>query len=541
MPFTMQYLYKNSRRCSIILLLLLLTSLGVKPAIAINPEKIISRVYPVTPIISNPVIATFGGEFIKIAGTGFGTPDASHYLKAISGSVVTNIPSTHSIIFAWTDTCIIFKLPKITYSGRIQVITPGGSSPEVEVAVYEYDWFDIPPTAGTNGAPLSIAVDEAHRVWVNQEFHLEFQKLDPSVGIVEGIAIPQPPSPGPFASTIFADHRTQTSVLGEDVLIDPMGRVWFTQGGGSLYSGIHPNHSRVVCLIPDGPAGYEFRVYNVPGDRNEVIGLAWDHTRNWIWFAEGGLVNGGAIVGFDPELIPWDNNFAFDSSLDHQLCSSLTETGCYQRYQLEDTASHPAHLLVTDDGKIWFTAFWGRSIGRLDPVTGIVNKYPVPQTISKALPSYIVGPGPWEILEAPNGDIIFNEFFDATITRFDINMADDISALELDISGNNPAMTDRVIPFYNSRKESIHSIAYDTLGNLWYTIHTPNEPHLKGSLGYLTPDWNHMTRLPPLKKFPGTGSAMADGIAMDDTTGDIWFCEFQRKRIGRLKRLAELP
>jgi len=48
-----------------------------------------------------------------------------------------------------------------------------------------------------------------------------------------------------------------------------------------------------------------------------------------------------------------------------------------------------------------------------------------------------------------------------------------------------------------------------------------------------------MVRLPPLSLFPGEGGAAAAGIAIDPATGDIWFAEFYRQRIGRLRKVPE--
>jgi len=59
------------------------------------------------------------------------------------------------------------------------------------------------------------------------------------------------------------------------------------------------------------------------------------------------------------------------------------------------------------------------------------------------------------------------------------------------------------------------------------------------SLGFVTPDWRHIVRLPPLSLFPGEGGVAAAGIAIDPATGDIWLSEFYRKRIGRLRKVPE--
>lgn len=494
------------------------------------------------PTVNQPLLATFQGGQLEIRGENLGDGGGSDFLVFRSGKHRQPVSSGDPMFVSWEPTRIVVDLPDDWPSGKVRVMTANGLSREIVVELYAYKWFDIPPTVGTNALPLSLDVDGHGRVWANQEFHLEFQLLDQAKGVVEGLEIPKPPGPGPFATTIFADRRTQTSSLGEDVLIDPLGRVWFTQGGGYLYSGVHPNHSRIVCLIPDAPGGPEYRVYNVPGDQNEVFGLAWDPQRQWIWFANGGFTSGAHLVGFDPEKIAWRNHFDFSTSLWHQVCTpGNPDDACYHLYPLPNPTAQPAHLHVADDGRVWYTAYWGRAIGRLDPDSGVFTDYPVPASISKALPSYVVGAGPWEIMAAPNGDIVFNEFFDATITRFDIDLADDPVSQQLDANGLNPAMTDRVMPEYDPVNEQMHSIAYDLDGRLWYTIHTANDLGFLGSIGYLTPDWRFLTRFPPLSDFAGIGAGSAAGIAVDPVSGDMWFCEFWRKRLGRLRHVPPLP
>lgn len=167
------------------------------------------------------------------------------------------------------------RLPQGAGSGRLRIETPAGKSRDVRLEVYRYEWFDIPPTPGTNAMPLAIARAANGALWINQEFHLDLQRFDPATGSVTGIPIPRPPMPGPFAlSLLGSDIQTQISGAGEDILVDPSGRVWFTQGGGYLYNGKHPNHSRIVRYDPMAPERKRFRVFNVPGDWNQVIGLA---------------------------------------------------------------------------------------------------------------------------------------------------------------------------------------------------------------------------------------------------------------------------
>lgn len=491
------------------------------------------------PVVSSPIIAAFIDKPMEITGSGFGTPSPDHEILIKAGDKKVKISSTSNWIVIWEDSRIVCTLPQKATSGWVQIKTPFGTSSPVKIDVYKYDWFDIPVTPGTNASPLAIAVDPKHRVWVNQEFHLEFQLLDPQIGSVTGLAIPQPVNPGPFASTIFGDHRTQMSTLGEDIIIDPQGRVWFTQGGGYLYSGVNPNHSRIVCYDQDAPVGEQYRVYNIPGDWNEIIGLAWDDVRQRMWFAEGGLEKGGKIVSFDPEVIEYDNDFDFSQSLDYLICQpGEPESECYKVYELPNPKCQPAHMVVDKAGFVWYTGYWGNSIGRLDPETGIVEDYPLPEAIGESDPVPIVGSGPWQILIDPQGNIVFNEFFDSTICRFRIKRINDPACLKLNAAGRNPCIDEIVVPDADLVNEQVHSIAFDAAGNLWYTMHSNNEPGTLESLGYITADMQHAVRLPPLSQYPGTGGAATAGIAIDKSTGDIWFSEFWRKRIGHLRKIT---
>ena len=83
----------------------------------------------------------------------------------------------------------------------------------------------------------------------------------------------------------------------------------------------------------------------------------------------------------------------------------------------------------------------------------------------------------------------------------------------------------------------LHSIAYDKKGNLWFTPTASNVTDNNLSIGYLTSDWQDIVMLSPLKYFEAKDSTHSAGIAIDPVTGDIWFAEFERERIGRLKLL----
>ncbi len=488
------------------------------------------------PAFELPEAAGLAGAPLELGGSGFGSAGPGHHLELRSGSSHFTLPSDDPRVLEWRDDLLRLELPEDARSGQLRLHTPHGITNWLRVDVFEYTWYDIPPTPGTNASPLAVAVGPDHRVWVNQEFHLEFQMLDPAVGAVVGLPIPKPVAPGPFASTIFADKRTQMSTLGEDILVDPRGRVWFSQGGGYLYSGAHPNHSRVVCYDPAAPAGSRYRVYNVPGDWNEVIGLAWDEPRGRMWLANGGLSSGAKIASFDPEQVPWSNHFAFNQNLNHQVCApGAPTTDCWQVFELPNPTAQPAHLLVHPSGDIWYTAYWGNAIGRLEPATGLIEEYPLPPAISTADPVWVVGSGPWQILLSPAGDIVFCEFFDSTVGRFQMSRLGDPACLSLNAQDRNPCIDEIVVPDFDRKHHQMHSIAFDGEGRLWFTQHTGRDQlDSTVSLGFVTADGAAIVRLPSLAAY-GDEAPSAAGIAIDSVTNDIWFAEFWRHRIGRMR------
>jgi len=431
---------------------------------------------------------------------------------------------------------------------------PAGSPPAGE-RWYSYDWFDIPPTEGTNAMPLSIALDGYKRLWVNPEFHLRFFEVRTDSRTVVPLVYPRPADPGPFATTIFGDHRTQTSMCGEDVIIDPSGRIWFSQGGGYLYDGEHPNHSRILCYDPSVPEESRWRVYNIPGDRNEIIGLAWDERRGLLWFANGGLgakgIWRGSLACFDPSETPHDGTFDFSTSIDDRICSTplselaeprqLVTGGNFRVYPLADPGGQPAHLAFDAEGNVWYTEFWGNAIGRLEPDTGIVTRYPLAKARAKTGPAAICGSGPWQIIVEPDGDIVFNEFFDAQVCRLPLESIENPAALSLAEDGTNPCVQEVSLPDADLEREQIHSIVLDGAGNLWFSVHNSDTTARGLQLGFIPPDWSGPVLLPSFRNFPGQGHATADGIAVDRETGAVYMAEFFHKRIGRITPVPPAP
>jgi hypothetical protein len=336
---------------------------------------------PAPPIIATRIAATLVGGSLVLDGARFGERDPSSRLVYAGGTT----PSTDPAVTAWADTSITVVLPATARSGPLAVQTADGTSSPVELEVYAYDFFAVPPTPSTNASPLAVAVDAAHRVWLTSEFQRgELHVLDPTAGSPQVSAFPValPPPPGPFATRIFGDQRTEISEIAESIIVDDHGRVWASQGGGLLYDaghGMFANHSRIVMR---DPATATTAIWNLPGDHNEVTGLAWDAAAQRLWFAQSGFDAGAAIGSFDPALVAPDpcSPACFD------FATPVPPTG-FTFHALPETQAYPTKLLLDHDGPggsighIWYSAYLANHLGRLDVATGAVDEVPLPPSI----------------------------------------------------------------------------------------------------------------------------------------------------------------
>jgi streptogramin lyase len=405
---------------------------------------------------------------------------------------------------------------------------------------------------GGAGLPLAIDLDSNGDAWVLGEFHTALQHIVNTDPCPQSTAITIPINGNLFR---YDDGATSMSVLGESVVWDSNDQiVWFSQGGANLED-TGANHSRVGSYHPGTTT---FKMYNLPGNRNEAQGLYWDQARNWVWVAEAGLYSDlsaivppdtahqATIIAFDPDTAAWNNlqSTATWAALDTELCTGAetpTADGCFKRYELptdgwgenvpETGAFGTAHLVADASGFVWFTNFWGNSIGRLDPATEAVIICPQPAHIGTQGPAAIVGSGPWEIKISPDGKyVVWTEFFDSTISRMLISNADNVGCQSLDGHGDNPCVEEMLVPLDLSI-ENIHSIAYDTNGDLWFgTGMSYGTAHgvVYSTLGFVHSDWSGVTLLYPTDFTPNfnpNGDVSYSGIAIDQATGEIWVNE----------------
>src|SRR5262249_37004942 len=174
----------------------------------------------------------------------------------------------------WRDTQVILSVPPAYRSARARVVDSAGARSATVSTVY-YDYATFPTGTPTDDSPpLALAADARGNIWINGEFHRELKRFDPATEAITSYPVPYPPAP----TALFCGHNV--SPLGEDILIDDHGGVWFSEGGSEPGCPL-VDHSRVLRF---NPATGAFTVFNIPGDHNGVAGLAYDSSHDRMYY-----------------------------------------------------------------------------------------------------------------------------------------------------------------------------------------------------------------------------------------------------------------
>jgi streptogramin lyase len=339
--------------------------------------------------------------------------------------------------------------------------------------------------------------------------------------------------------------------------------------------------------------------YTVPGDNNQVYGAAWDVGRQRVWFANARVAYNcipwfgcsqaipPRLVSFDPQRVAPDDDTssadttgltcnggsgttvgicsnvparpcitARDCVLAEQWCApdAADDRACYREYPIPGT-QQAAHLVVDGVGAVWYTAYAGGNyLGRLDPTTGTVTRFPLPPPRQGS----VFGSALWEIAIKQNGNIVFTEFADAEVGEFDVARVNDPACLSLDANNQNLCIRTLSLTDGDPAGRVMHSLAVDGGDNTWFThgggAGTPADPLRAPEIGYATATWSGIVMLPPLSLYPFLSDGRANycgattagtyvrsaptGIAIDARSGDIWFADSCRHQIGRLRSVA---
>jgi hypothetical protein len=348
--------------------------------------------------------------------------------------------------------------------------------------------------------------------------------------------------------------QTSTTELGERIIYAD-NRIWFTQGGEYLCNNTPPdgtplcgwNHSRIVSFDPnatDDPATAQderFCAYSVPGDDNEVVGLAWDGKR--MWFTEWGS---GAVGWFDPTQLSCDTNLNYaqaDSSNplyvagQHQYCSATVTTNCVHTIPncafaaagqacVPEPVNHGLAELTADPNghTVWFTTLVASDLTQID-----YNPNDPTDTSALRVTNHVSPPpvgnspftGNWEVV-ADSNYVYYTEFFTGDIARYN----------------KTTGQTDVIHPPALTPDATTYALAIYN-GRLYFT--TPSSLGNDGGFGYVDlTNWN--AGKPTGVLYTGLGSltdasrAQAagispSGIAIDPSTGNVAIADFLRAQV----------
>src|SRR4029077_1871671 len=168
-----------------------------------------------------------------------------------------------------------------------------------------------------------------------------------------------------------------------------------------------------------------------------------------------------------------------------------------------------------------------------------VVTYPLPRSIGRSTAAFFLGSGPWELRTAPNGDLVVQEFNDCRVTRFNYTRVSDPACLALDADGNNPCMDSLVIPDADLARQFAAGINFDGRGRLWLSLGSAlNDASATNAIGYVAADWSRVVLLTPVSGFPGPDTFSLSGVVANRAGDTIWFGEYQRRRLGQLRKLS---
>ncbi len=525
----------NDQRHSLRFARQLLLACGASMLLANIAEAAPKVVEPIVAIVNNPEIpSATEPEFVLAAinGSGFGSPVSGSKVRlkdlVQSPNMMHEWSSQHSRVVVWSDTRIVIKLPPQFQYPRIWVRLSNGSETEPVLAErYEYNYFDTNSGGSGNPYPVALATNDTTTGFLNEQWHTGLKKWNLATGAVSSIGtVPTCPSPGCFAVQLFGtDQRTNVSVIGDSAMVDPSGTAWFVEGGSGNYTGVQPNHSRIVSYLPDGT----FKIYNIPGDDNEISGLAWDDATQRVWFAQRArwrcigyacaTAQPAKIVSFKPSAIAHDNSFDFVAAVGSETCdggslgaapstpptvgtchsnpwrscftahdcvllsqvcpagaTQATDTACFHEYPIANSTQISQLAVVPGGNALWFANHWASTanIGRLNMATGAATTYPLHWTTPG-----IFAFGPWRIRVAANGDALFSHPARHTVGRFDVSLVDDPICTSLTspttnctTSPNttcvNPCIDERVPPGFTTVSQTVSNVAEDLQGRVWF-------------------------------------------------------------------------
>jgi virginiamycin B lyase len=178
-------------------------------------------------------------------------------------------------------------------------------------------------------------------------------------------------------------------------------------------------------------------------------------------------------------------------------------------YGLPRPTVEPHDVILDEHGNVWYTDFGEEFLGKMDPKTGKVTEYPLPE-LKHGYPT-----GSLELKEDPQGNLWFGMMFQGALAKFDPKTE------KTTVFSLPPELND------NRAQLNMLGLQYGVDGKVW-TDNAGNQEIYRldvASGKYETFD--------PLKKLPSDVPHSIYGID-SDSHNNIYFTEFQNNYIGRI-------
>jgi len=345
------------------------------------------------------------------AGSGASWNSTGQWWATVGGAVTVTVPpgvaagSTFDLQLSTCDST----------SGLCSNSPGGGGSADVSLTVaanwavanYKQGFAKVDTMAQASGAPLDVAFSGAGTVWNSSEFSDAIGE-SPKGSALISIPVPADIANQPFASCFSSPCGASSwSALGERVVY-ANGLVWSTQGGWLGFpGGAVANHSEIVAYNPTAGA---FCTYLVPGNDNEVIGMAvtGKGRRALVWFVESDFAGGHPTIdSFSPAQVGESCPNGY----------SLSGARSFRRIPWPQ-GDAPAQVSADPNGTtLWVTDFFGSAVESVDVATGAItpHAYPSRNSYSKH------GAEPWQVVVDTN-DVYAIDYGDSNLIR--INKVD---------------------------------------------------------------------------------------------------------------------
>ena len=176
---------------------------------------------------------------------------------------------------------------------------------------------------------------------------------------------------------VFQDNHLTAD--DPQLVVDPVGKVWFTEGGRLGFSTMDHRQGAVstanesfsapdgIAVGPDGKIWYT-DYWGVVGTLTNLL-----QTATVVKYPTPGFNPSRIIAGPDGNL--WVTLQGTDQI--HEAVGKMSTSGVMTTYAVPTTSSFVWALAVGPDRNIWFSEVSGHKVGKLDPNTGAIVEYPV--------------------------------------------------------------------------------------------------------------------------------------------------------------------